>query len=136
MVHVARKIGIGLTGFGIFFLLLGILMLFDTGLLAMGNLLFLSGVGLLIGWDRTIRFFFQRHKAKGTTCFLGGIFVVLCGWPVIGMCVEIFGFINLFGDFFPIVINFLRQMPVVGQLLNLPGIAQVVDKFTGSKLPV
>ncbi|XP_004343424.1 hypothetical protein CAOG_07550 [Capsaspora owczarzaki ATCC 30864] len=102
MVHVARKIGIGLTGFGIFFLLLGILMLFDTGLLAMGN----------------------RHKAKGTTCFLGGIFVVLCGWPVIGI------------DFFPIVINFLRQMPVVGQLLNLPGIAQVVDKFTGSKLPV
>lgn len=32
-----QKIGVGLTGFGLFFMLLGILMLFDGGLLAIGN---------------------------------------------------------------------------------------------------
>ena len=32
-----RQIGIGLTGFGIFFLFFGIVMFFDQGLLAIGN---------------------------------------------------------------------------------------------------
>jgi hypothetical protein len=31
------EIGLGLTGFGIFFTILGMLMLFDKGLIAMGN---------------------------------------------------------------------------------------------------
>ena len=35
--------------------------------------------------------------APGTSCFLGGIGLVLLGWPVVGMGVEGFGFLNLFG---------------------------------------
>lgn len=31
------EIGLGLTGFGVFFTILGMLMLFDRGLIAMGN---------------------------------------------------------------------------------------------------
>ena len=61
------------------------------------QLLFLSGISLVIGVQKTIRFFFQKRKIKGTSCFLGGILLVTLGWAFIGMCVEIFGFINLFG---------------------------------------
>ena len=65
------------------------------------QLLFLSGVMLIIGPTKTYRFFFQKRKAKGTACFLGGIALVLYGWAMIGIIVEGWGFLNLFGDFFP-----------------------------------
>jgi hypothetical protein len=37
-----KKIGLGLTGFGIFFSFLGIIFFFDKGLIAMGNVSLLS----------------------------------------------------------------------------------------------
>jgi len=120
-----QKIGVGLTGFGVFFTFLGVLMLFDKGLLAVGNLLFLSGVTLVIGARNTFSFFFQQHKIKGSSCFFGGIFLVLIGWPIIGMIVEAFGFVNLFGDFFPVII---RRLPILAQLLNFTGLREYIDK--------
>ena len=65
------------------------------------QLLFLAGVLLIIGPSKTYRFFFQKRKAKGTACFLGGIVLVLYGWAMIGIIIEGWGFLNLFGDFFP-----------------------------------
>ena len=56
---------------------------------------------LIIGPTKTYRFFFQKRKWKGTACFLGGIALVLYGWAIVGILVEGWGFINLFGDFFP-----------------------------------
>ncbi|XP_028416973.1 vesicle transport protein GOT1B-like [Dendronephthya gigantea] len=126
-----QKIGIGVTGFGVFFLFFGIIFFFDKGLLAIGNILFISGLTLVIGLERTFRFFFQKHKLKGSAFFIGGIFVVLIGWPMIGMLLETYGFILLFGGFLPVVINFLRRVPVIGNILNLPGISSVVNRIAG-----
>lgn len=33
--------------------------------------------------------------------------------------------------FFPVAVNFLRRVPVIGQILNTPGISTVVDKLAG-----
>ncbi|XP_017034587.1 vesicle transport protein GOT1B [Drosophila kikkawai] len=126
-----QKIGIGLAGFGISFLFLGMLLLFDTGLLAIGNILFISGLGCVIGVERTLRFFFQRHKVKGTTAFFGGIFFVLLGFPIIGMIIECYGFFALFSGFFPVAINFLGRVPVLGSFFNLPFMQQIVQKLGG-----
>ena len=60
------------------------------------QILFISGLALVIGLERTFRFFFQKHKLKGSSCFLGGVLVVLIGWPLIGMIIEIYGFVLLF----------------------------------------
>lgn len=60
------------------------------------QILFVSGLSFVIGLERTFRFFFQRHKAKATSFFLGGVFVVLIGWPIIGVVLEIYGFFLLF----------------------------------------
>jgi hypothetical protein len=76
---VCSEIGAGLTGFGSLFLVLGILLFFDRAMLALGNLLFLSGITLLIGAKKTVVFFSRRQKWRGTACFLGGIAVVLIG---------------------------------------------------------
>ena len=70
-----------------------ILSIFMTFLL---QILFISGLACVIGLERTFRFFFQWHKAKGSGAFFGGILVVLLGWPIIGMCVELYGFVVLF----------------------------------------
>ncbi|XP_037276215.1 vesicle transport protein GOT1B isoform X1 [Rhipicephalus microplus] len=91
-----QKIGVGLAGFGVAFLFLGVLLLFDKGLLALGNILFLSGLAFVIGLERTFRFFFQRHKIRGTLAFFGGIAIVIVGFPLIGIIVETYGFILLF----------------------------------------
>jgi len=34
-------------------------------------------------------------------------------------------FFFVFSGFFPVVINFLRRVPVIGNILNFPGISQV-----------
>lgn len=126
-----QKIGVGLAGFGIFFLFLGVLLLFDKGLLAIGNILFIAGLSSVIGLERTFRFFFQRHKVKASAGFFGGIIVVLLGWPIVGMILEMYGFILLFSGFFPVAVNFLRRVPILGTILNLPGLRMIVDRLAG-----
>ena len=128
-----QKIGVGLSGLGLTFIVLGMILLFDKGLLALGNIMFVAGLTLVVGVQRTLSFFFQRHKARATGCFLGGIFIVIMGWPLIGMLVELYGFVLLFSGFFPVVINFLRRIPILGNLLNLPLISTVVDKLGGNQ---
>ena len=61
------------------------------------QILFICGLAFVIGLERTFRFFFQQHKMKATAAFMGGILVVLLGWPLIGMIIETYGFILLFG---------------------------------------
>ncbi|KAF9372135.1 Golgi Transport [Podila verticillata] len=131
-----QKIGVGLTAFGLFFMLMGVMMFFDGGLLAIGNILFLAGLTLVIGTQKTIYFFARKQKIRGTACFFGGILLVFLKWPFIGVIVELFGFINLFGDFFPVVIGFLRRLPVIGNVLSAPGISKIVDRLSGQRLPV
>ncbi|XP_027210526.1 vesicle transport protein GOT1B isoform X1 [Penaeus vannamei] len=132
-----QKIGVGFAAFGVTFIFLGVILFFDKGLLAIGNILFLAGLAFVVGLERTFRFFFQRHKWKGSGAFFGGILTVLLGWPLIGMCVEVYGFVILFSGFFPVAVNFLRRMPVIGQLLNLPFISGFVDRIGGdSKMNV
>ncbi|KAF5894004.1 Vesicle transport protein GOT1B, partial [Clarias magur] len=122
------EIGMGLTGFGVFFLFFGMILFFDKALLAIGNILFVVGLAFVIGLERTFRFFFQKHKMKATSFFLGGVFVVLMGWPIVGVVLEFYGFFLLFRGFFPVVIGFVRRIPILGSLLNLPFISGYVDR--------
>lgn len=126
-----QKIGVGLVGFGISFLFLGVLLLFDKGLLAIGNILFICGLGCVIGPRRTLSFFFQRHKIKASASFLGGIIVVLMGWPIVGMIIETYGFVLLFSGFLPVAVNVLRKVPGLRFILNLPGISRILDSIAG-----
>ena len=120
----AAEIGFGLTAFGMFFTFLGVLLFFDQALLAMGNvrslrsllcalsargsrvyrsaccvpaqLMFLIGITLTIGTSHVMSFFLARKKLRGTCTFFVGMGLVMYGWPVIGILVEGFGFMNLF----------------------------------------
>ena len=61
------------------------------------QLLFLSGITLIIGPQKTFYFFARKQKLRGTLCFFGGILLVFFKWPFFGVIVETIGFLNLFG---------------------------------------
>mmetsp|Transcript_38222 Transcript_38222/g.87036 ORF Transcript_38222/g.87036 Transcript_38222/m.87036 type:complete len:146 (-) Transcript_38222:118-555(-) len=122
-----KKIGIGLTGMGLLFTFLGVMLFFDSGLLAVGNLLFLAGLFLILGFARTKNLFLQPSKLRGTSLFFVGIFLVIIRWPKIGFMVEAFGFVNLFGNFIPHLVVVARHTPFLKGALDLPGIKQALD---------
>ena len=106
------------------------MLFFDGALLALGNvsesldmssnvvndmhdfeqILFISGLTFIIGPQKTFYFFARKQKIRGTVCFFGGVLLVFFKRPFIGMIVETFGFLNLFGHalsnffFFPSVL--------------------------------
>ncbi|CAK9194222.1 unnamed protein product [Sphagnum troendelagicum] len=125
-----RKIGIGLTGFGVLFTFLGIIFFFDKGLLAMGNILFVAGVMLTIGMKSTVSFFLKPRNYKGSILFGAGFCLVIFGWAVVGMIIEAYGFILLFSGFWPTVVVFLYRVPVLGRLLQQPFLMSFFDRFT------
>ncbi|KAI5958524.1 GOT1 [Candida pseudojiufengensis] len=133
-----QKFGVGFTTGGIFFFMFGIMTFFDSGFLALGNLLFIIGLILIIGPQRTIAFFTRPTKIRGTICFGLGIILILIKRSFIGFIVESFGILGLFGDFFGTIIQFLRSIPYIGDVLNNPFIAPTVDRLAGvnNTLPV
>ncbi|XP_066388523.1 vesicle transport protein GOT1-like [Miscanthus floridulus] len=131
-----KKIGLGLTGFGIFFSFLGIVFFFDKGLIAMGNILFLSGLGLTIGLKSTMQFFTKPKNYKGTISFGAGFFLVLIGWPFFGMLLEAYGFIVLFSGFWPTLAVFLQRIPIIGWIFQQPFVTSFLDHYRGKRVPV
>ena len=124
-----RKIGVGITGIGVLFLFLGMMFLFDTALLAIGNLMFIGGVVLVIGIQNTTMFFFKRYR--GALCFLGGMILVLFGYSILGMGIEIFGIFNLFGNFFPMIWSAVQAMPCFAFLGKIKFFQKLFDIVPG-----
>ncbi|BGP34696.1 hypothetical protein JCM10296v2_006518 [Rhodotorula toruloides] len=69
--------------------------------------------------------------ADSCVAFAAGILLVFLKYPFFGVIIEMFGFLNLFGDFFPVVLSFMRQLPVIGHFLSAPGVRQVTDRICG-----
>jgi hypothetical protein len=91
------EIGVAFCSGGGFFFLFGLILFFDRALLAMGNILFLIGITLLLGPQRTFVFFARKNKWKGTLAFWAGVLLILMRWPLVGFAVEMFGVFVLFG---------------------------------------
>ena len=68
---------------------------------------------------------------KGTLAFFIGFFLVIYGWPLVGMIAEGYGFIALFADFIPTAILFMKRIPVIGPILDMASVKNV--RFTGKK---
>lgn len=131
-----KKIGLGLTGFGVLFSFLGIIFFFDKGFLTMGNILFLSGVMLTIGLKSTMQFFMKRQNYKGTISFGSGFFLVLVGWTFVGMMLEAYGFVVLFSGFWPTLSVFLQRIPIVGWIFQQPFVTSFFDRYRTKRVPV
>ena len=56
-------------------------------------------------------------------------------WGLIGMALEGFGFLNLFGNFLPTVLTVARQLPGLRTVLDFPVISQAADFIAGKTRP-
>ncbi|CAN8269830.1 unnamed protein product [Cochlearia groenlandica] len=131
-----KKIGLGLTGFGVLFTIMGVMFVFDKGLIAMGNILFIGGVTLTIGISPAIQFFTKRSHFKGTISFVLGFLFVVFGWPLFGLLLESYGFLVLFSGFWPTLAVFLQKIPLLGWILQHPYIRSLMDRYRGRRVPV
>lgn len=113
-----RKIGLSLLASGLSFTLLGVALMFNRTIMRVGNLLFIAGVPMTLGPSRTVAYFVQPEKMRATFCLASGIFLVFMGRPFFGIALEIFGLLNLFGNMFPFLMVFLKQIPLLGPLLQ------------------
>lgn len=122
------EIGVGLVSGGLLFLVLGIVLFFDATLLALGNVLFLAGIALLIGPQKTLLFFARPQKVRGTVCFFAGMALVFVRWTVLGMLVELIGFLNLFGY---VILLTQRLFPCDSQLFTASSACGPIALGTG-----
>ena len=108
--------------------------LFDSVLLGLGNIMFLSGFVFVFGFTKATKVLMKKSRLRFTVPFLGGILLVLLGgwWTFFGLFLEVFGFLNLFGNFFPLLLFTLRQVPFVGDALSHPIVAPYLDRFVGT----
>jgi len=104
-------------------------------MLAMGNILFLIGLPLIIGPQKTLLFFARRQKLKGTVAFVAGIILILLRWALIGFLVEAYGIGVLFGDFLITIGGYVGAVPVVGPYIR-KALEMVAGARRNSELPV
>lgn len=97
------------------------------------QILFLIGLPLIIGPQKTFLFFARRQKLKGTLAFSAGIILILLRWALIGFLVELYGIMVLFGDFIGTLAGFVGGIPIVGPVIKraLEAVAGAVGVVTG-----
>mmetsp|Transcript_116760 Transcript_116760/g.183604 ORF Transcript_116760/g.183604 Transcript_116760/m.183604 type:complete len:138 (+) Transcript_116760:74-487(+) len=132
-----KKIGIGLCAIGVVCLVLGIFLLFDRTLLALGNVAFLLGLFVLLGM-KAGKFFFRKEKLQGSVPFFLGIAAIIYGWPFCGFVIELYGIWHLFRSFLPNALTFLKNMvPGASIVLAMPPFSYLSRMiYDSQKLPV
>lgn len=88
-----------------FFALMGV-SLMDTALLALADMIFLPGVVLVLGAPRTLQIIVARWYAAAL--FGASVIIVLMGWTVVGLLLQTFAVVSLFGNFLPIILLFFK----------------------------
>ena len=89
-----------LTVLGLGFMTLGVLLFFDSGLIAIGDILFLASFPFLVGVQSTINLFNPLKTGnnwRGIAAFALGVVLVLFKWAVLGMLLQVFGMVEMFG---------------------------------------
>ncbi|CAB9508651.1 Vesicle transport protein GOT1B [Seminavis robusta] len=119
--HGDKRIGFALLGLGVVFTAMGVSLFFNKALMRLGNLMMIAGIPTTIGPSRAAGYFLKPEKTRATACLCAGIFLVFVGWPIVGIVLEVFGIMNIFGNMFPVVWAIVKNMPIVSSLLNSGG---------------
>ena len=126
----STKMGFAFLVCGAAFTFLGIVLFFDGTLMTMGSLISLVGIVLVIGTRRFLSYFSDHTKWRGGGLYLFGVFCVLRGHAFVGVLLQWFGVLNLFGNLFPFLFTVLQGVPYVSTVLRQP----TVEEYIGHRL--
>ena len=62
---------------------------------------------------------------QGTAFYLAGAVLVIIGWTIVGMIVEVYGFWLLFCEFLPTVMSYAKRIPILNRALDVPMLSTV-----------
>jgi hypothetical protein len=131
-----KKVGIGLVVGGMAFSGLGIILFLNSRLISIGNAMFMCGLCFIVGLQGTLSLFTRRQRLPGTICLALGFLMVLFGRLVIvGLMLEGYGFLKLFGNFIPTALNFAREVPILNKVFEVPAVSQGADYIAGKTRP-
>ena len=78
----------------------------------------------------------RRQRLSGTACLALGFIMVLFGrLVIIGLLLEGYGALSLFGGFLPLALNYIRDVPVLNKVFEVPGVAAFADTVVGKMRP-
>lgn len=100
-----RKVGAGLSAIGFSLLLMGCFLMFNRAMLVLGNIFVIAGLIAVVGPQRAVAFFSRKQKWRGSLSFSIGLLLIFYGRTFIGMVIEVFGILNLFGYVSPCLIS-------------------------------
>ena len=73
---------------------------------------------------------------SGTACLAVGFLMVLFGrFVIVGLLLEGYGALSLFGGFLPLALNYIRDVPVLNKIFEVPGVAAFADTVVGKMRP-
>ncbi|KAA6400629.1 MAG: putative Vesicle transport protein GOT1A [Streblomastix strix] len=127
-------IGGGLSVAGVLFAIVSILLFFDPGFLAIGDILFILGLILLLGPMKAFNLFIGKapNKIIGTVSFLVGIVLVFFKWAFVGVIFQLGGGYALFSKFMPKVLKFVTDtIPGASLLLQIPWLSRIATSEDG-----
>lgn len=93
----------------------GILSFFNRKMLIVSNILILTGVFLVLGFQKFQLFFMNKKRLPGSIIYGLGFLFLIFKFNVIGGLLELAGFLSLFGGFLPKFLNMMQKVPYIGK---------------------
>eukprot|EP01040_Poterioochromonas_malhamensis_P009606 gene9606-10430_t len=112
------QLGVVLVVLGSLFTLIGMILFFEGNLLKIGNILIVGGAFLLFGPKKVSAFFMKESRLQAAIITSIGFLLLLWGKPKLGLLIEIFGLLNLFGNMFPMLIALGKNLPIIGDIIQ------------------
>ena len=92
------------------------------------------GIISLIGPFKTLEFFINKDRIRGTTSFFVGLLLLLIGWYMfvtIGVILQIIGIWIKFRKLMPTIFSYMETLPVLGPFIrSQPWVYQVFEVYT------
>ena len=109
-------IGSGMAGISAALYGIGILLLFDRALLILGNILFLIGLYILVGFQETIMFFGRR--IKGTIALIAGLVFIGIRFKILGTLFQLYGVYDFFKKKILDLLGYFEFVPIIGPYIK------------------
>lgn len=118
LVRNQKQLGAILLGLGMLLTFMGMMLFFEGNLLRLGNICTIMGIPLLIGPNRVKSFFLKESRIQASIITSLGIILVFTGRPRLGILLEIFGLLNLFGNMLPFLLVLAKKLPIIGDVIS------------------